>query len=521
MRKVFVVNLAIISFVQVITADPTSKGPISRCCSALSSLAPSLYFPGSALYINQSTGLESSAGYWSSLESELLPACRLTPTNIDDLAMGVRILSSKNCHFAIRSGGHMTWKGAANYDGNGKEGVTIDMSSMDTVQVLNSWSQTGVSRNERVAKIETGARWRDVYAKMDPQELAVPGGRVNIVGVGGFLTGGGMHFFAHAVGFACNSVLQYEVVLGNGTVVIADSQENPDLWFALKGGNNNFGIVASFTMKTIPIPNGLWGGFIISPISAADQTLEAFYEFGETAGRGGDASGSSVSILFAEPPNGTSFISTFIISADGAVSPSILSNITALPESSNTLRKSTLGAFTAELASGYHAGKRELFGMATFINNLEMLKLSKQMFNEIFSAFDHVKGYERFYIIQPINRAILASNEKMGGNNLGLSPNDGNLVWGTAVISWEDPSFDNPIHAASRNFIAAINRAAKHRGLFHPYIYLNYALASQDPISSYGTANVQKLQNVSAKYDPEQVFQRLVPGGFKLPKGGF
>ncbi|KAK6580899.1 hypothetical protein PZA11_006387 [Diplocarpon coronariae] len=130
-------------------------------------------------------------------------------------------------------------------------------------------------------------------------------------------------------------------------------------------------------MKTIPIPNGLWGGFIISPISAADQALEAFFDFGETAGRGGDASGSC---------------------------------------KANTLRESTLGAFTAELSSGFLVGKRELFGMATFISNLEMLKLSKQIFNEIFSAFDDVKGYKRVYIIQPIHRAILSSNEKAEGN---------------------------------------------------------------------------------------------------------
>ncbi|CAL3970097.1 unnamed protein product [Diplocarpon coronariae] len=474
-------------------------------CSALSALTQSLSFRGNTSYINQSTGLESSTGYWSSLESELLPACRFTPTNTDDLATGVRILSSNNCRFAIRSGGHMTWKGAANYDGDGKEGVTIDLSSMNKVQVLNNWIQKGVSRKEKVAKIGTGARWRDVYAMMDPLELAVPGARVDVVGVGGFLTGGGMHFFAHAVGFACNSVLQYEVVLGNGTVVTADSEENADLWFALKGGS--LLVFASFTMKTIPIPNGLWGGFIISPINAADQALEAFFDFGETAGRGGDASGSSLSILFAEPPVGTSFISTFIISAEGVVSPPILSNITTLPRISNTLRESTLGGFTAELSSGFLVGKRELFGTATFVSDLEMLKLSKQIFNEIFSAFDNVKGYKRVYIIQPIHRAILSSNEKAEGNNLGLSPKDGNLVWGTAVISWEDPRFDNPIQVASRNFIAAINRAAKRRGLFHPYIYLNYAIASQDPISSYGATNVQKLQNASAKYDPEQVFQ--------------
>lgn len=129
----------------------------------------------------------------------------------------------------------MPFPGASNYDGKGKEGVTIDLSSLTQVQVLNSWKQKGVIRTEKVAKLGPGARWIDVYRVLDPLALTVPGGRVDSVGVGGYLIGGGLSFFAHTVGFACNSVLQYELVLGNGTLVLADSSQNADLWMALKG----------------------------------------------------------------------------------------------------------------------------------------------------------------------------------------------------------------------------------------------------------------------------------------------
>lgn len=129
----------------------------------------------------------------------------------------------------------MHFPGASNYDGRGKDGVTIDLNPINQIEVRGTWTQNGVVVTEKVAKIGSGARWGEVYAKMDPMGLTVPGGRVDSVGVGGFLLGGGLSIFAHTTGFACNYVLQYEVVLGNGTVVQADSVQNSDLWLALKG----------------------------------------------------------------------------------------------------------------------------------------------------------------------------------------------------------------------------------------------------------------------------------------------
>jgi hypothetical protein len=85
--------------------------------------------------------------------------------------------ASSSCSFAIRSGGHTPWAGAANIHG----GVTIDLSAIN---------QVTVSADQALASIGPGARWLDVYLKLDTLELAVPGGRVSEVGVGGLVTGG-------------------------------------------------------------------------------------------------------------------------------------------------------------------------------------------------------------------------------------------------------------------------------------------------------------------------------------------
>ncbi|KAK0117831.1 hypothetical protein ONS95_012155 [Cadophora gregata] len=515
--KVFIFLSILGSLVTLILADEDLEDKVTRCCSVLSPLKSYVSFPDSQIYINQTTG---SLSYWSSFESDLSPACRFTPSSTTELALGVRILSSNHCQFAIRSGGHMPFPGASNYDGKGKDGVTIDLTSLNQIEVLDSWTENGVVLTEKVAKIGPGARWAEVYAKMDPLGLTVPGGRVDSVGVGGFLLGGGLSIFAHTTGFACNYVLQYEVVLGNGTVVLADSVRNSDLWLALKGGHNNLGVVSSFTMKTISIPNGIWGGIAISDPGYIDQGFEALYNFGEVAGRDGlttDISGAASLLYFNNPLTQAKFISNFLTSSTGSISPPILSNFTSIPQLSKTFRKTSLGDIITEVSGSWVNGHRQIIGEVTFKNNVQIMKEAQQIFEAAFEPFAQVKGFQQIFLVQPLHRAILAASEKMGGNILGLGAKDGNIVWFAIDLSWDDTKFDNAINNAAKKFFADVSQAAKRLGVYHPYIYLNYASEFQDPISSYGHANVQKLRAASRKYDGGQVFQRLVPGGFKIP----
>ena len=74
------------------------------------------------------------------------------------------------------------------------------------------------------------------------------------------------------------------------------------------------------------------------------------------------------------------------------------------------------------------------------------------------------------------------------------------------------------INAATEKYVDAVNAYTKSVGQFKPFLYMNYALPTQPVIESYGSENVRFLRQVSKKYDPDQVFQKLVPGGFKLPQ---
>ena len=89
---------------------------------------------------------------------------------------------------------------------------------------------------------------------------------------------GGISLFSTRKGFVCDNVINYEIVLAGGKVVNANAQENPDLWLALKGGSNNFGIVTRIDFKTVPLGK-IWGGQIVYNISLVPQALKAFTDF--------------------------------------------------------------------------------------------------------------------------------------------------------------------------------------------------------------------------------------------------
>ena len=113
--------------------------------------------------------------------------------------------------------------------------------------------------------------------------------------------------------------------------------------------------------------------------------------------------------------------------------------------------------------------------------------------------------------------SALAQGALNGGNALGISPSDGNLFIVNLGVQWMEEADDARLNSAAEDFLAQATKLAEAKGLLNDFVYLNYALPTQNPLGSYGSANLRLLRDVSAKYDPRQVFQRLVPGGFKIP----
>jgi hypothetical protein len=116
--------------------------------------------------------------------------------------------------------------------------------------------------------------------------------------------------------------------------------------------------------------------------------------------------------------------------------------------------------------------------------------------------------------IQPMPSAVTSPG--FGQNSLGFGRDEQPLVNVLLGFTWLHAADDAKFESAARTFVQKSQDAARKRGLLHPFVYLNYAAPWQDPIASYGAAEKKRLQQVSQKYDPARIFQKAVPGGFKL-----
>ncbi|TGJ84033.1 hypothetical protein E0Z10_g4738 [Xylaria hypoxylon] len=207
--------------------------------------------------------------YWSTSCGDLKPSCILMPKTTQEVAAVVSTLATNNESFAIKSGGHNPNNYFASIDG----GPLISTKNLNQV-VLDAVAET--------VRVGPGNRWDDVSAALDGSGYTVIGGRIGNVGVGGYMLGGGMSFMSTEYGWAANSVLEFELVLANASVVSVTESNHPDLFMALKGGGNNFGIVTSYLLQAYP-QGDVWGGNLIFDATSEVSTaiLAAVRDFTE------------------------------------------------------------------------------------------------------------------------------------------------------------------------------------------------------------------------------------------------
>lgn len=134
----------------------------------------------------------------------------------------------------------MQYPGSNNIDG----GVLIALSGLQDIKV-----------NKDTVELGPGLRWFQVYDALEPYGRLTLGGRLKTIGMPGLSLIGGFHYFINKYGFVMDQIVSYDVVLGNGTQITASAISHRDLFWALKGGANNFGIVTKFVFKTYAIPH--------------------------------------------------------------------------------------------------------------------------------------------------------------------------------------------------------------------------------------------------------------------------
>ncbi|KAG6035664.1 hypothetical protein E4U41_005995 [Claviceps citrina] len=467
-------------------------------CGFLAHVRPKqVSWPGSPVYDSE------ESMYWSQQQQRTVPACRLAPESAADVSLAVLTSRVTGCAFAVKSGGHAASAGASNIDG----GLAIDLRALNQVVVSADRKQTSVG---------AGNVWSDVYRKLAPMGLTVIGGRVSDVGVGGLTLGGGMSFFSNRHGWACDNVNTYEVVLADGTIrQVRHRSEHSDLYWALRGGGNNFGIVTRFDLETYP-QGRLWGGTQLFPLTDETSTAvnRAYYHFAENSDR--DPYAQVIASYAYSHALGAYVISPALQYGLPTPDPPILRNFTSIPGSvGNTLRVADLPGLTDELKSVSPRGLRQSSWTLMIGNNATLMSELVTIYRDEVDKFKTAPGLVASLSFQPISTALTKHFYKNGGNPLGLA-GQGPLTLLNVLVSWSNEADDAPIVSGAQRIITRSRAAAEARGLDHPFLYQNYASPRQDVFAGYGRANLERLRAVSRKYDPERVWQELQPGYFKL-----
>jgi FAD/FMN-containing dehydrogenase len=199
---------------------------------------------------------------------ERRPALIARCANPDDVIQSVNFAREESLLVAVRGSGHNV-AGFAVCD----DGVVIDLSQMKAATVQPA---------ARMVRAEGGCNWGEVNDALQPHGLAATGGFVSVTGVSGLTLGGGLGWLVRKHGLALDNLLSAEVVLADGRVVIASARENDDLFWALRGGGGNFGVVTSFEFQVHPVGTVL-AGIVLHPATAGAGAIRRWRDLEATA----------------------------------------------------------------------------------------------------------------------------------------------------------------------------------------------------------------------------------------------
>ncbi|KAJ6030669.1 uncharacterized protein N7446_000269 [Penicillium canescens] len=438
---------------------------------------------------------------WDAKQQEVRSACRVQPTSTDDVADILRVILDTSCNFAVKSGGHARYPD----DSVSVGGVTIDLQRMRS---------TEVSPDRKSVRLGAGHVLYSMFSDLGRHNLTTVGGRAGDVGIGGFVLGGGFSHLSPLYGLAKDNVFQYEIVLPNATVAIVNEHVHPNLYFALRGGMNNFGIVTYFTMRAVE-QGQLYSGqktykadqrtaitdqaYELTTRWKNDTAMSFYYSFGYD--QEADVYDLSITQTYAQP----------------ILDPPAFRELNQIPSESSTLRFDWLTEFSKEVASATPPGGRNLFATVTYSPSAE---LDREIQDIMVDEIQSIKGAPGFFpnlVIQPLYEGAIRAGKQRGGSAGGTEA-DGPLTAVLLTTLWNDIADDHAMTTFLNRWVQRSETATRDAGKYHPWRYINYASKEQDPFAGYGEESLQRLRRIQASIDPNGVFSStgLCRGYFKL-----
>ncbi|KAK5124733.1 hypothetical protein LTR85_001446 [Meristemomyces frigidus] len=320
----------------------------------------------------------------------------------------------------------------------------------------------------------------------------------------------GISFFSEYRGWSCDDVISFKIVLANSTIVEASYESHAGLYRALRGGGGNFGIVTEITMATF-------------------NKAPSHYTFKQWEWSARGFVFAALALDAAAMPEGVTMIATtiawhpssarFVISeryvADAGVRETSSTGSTPKPEQRFGYYKSTLD-MAEKMDRMNPIGFYNLFGSITVRNDAAAFVDVADIFQEIMYSATAAEDIQMYTVFNPLTVPAIKAMQKRGGNVLGLKPQDGPLMVVNLNMRWSNPADTSFLRLLFKDLLARAKQASATRNALHPLLFLNHAYEEEDVFAGYGEQSLQWLRQVRHAVDPDGIFQRLVPGYFKL-----
>jgi FAD/FMN-containing dehydrogenase len=409
------------------------------------------------------------------------PAVIARCASTDDVAAAVDLARDEGLVVAVRSGGHSV-AGMSICD----DGILIDLSPMKEIKV---------DPDGRTARAGGGVLWGEYDAATQEHNLHTPGGRVTTTGVGGFTTGGGYGWTSSKHGLTSDNLISAEVVTADGEVVTASADENPDLFWGIKGGACNFGVVTNFEFRLLPLGPTIFGGLAAWPIDQAPEVIRAWRDYVDNAP---DELSTGMVILTAPPEDfvpeevqGTPILGLAgMYVGDPAEGEAAFQPLKDLNPALDLIGPMPYTAFQALLDPGNQPGFRN-YWRGEYLTSLsdEAIDTYVEGAREPLTPFNQI-------IIFRIGQAVKA----VGEDESAFSHREADYMV-HPIAMWEDPADDERLIGWVRQFSEAL-QPFKTGG-----VYLNFTGDSDKVRDAFGEDKYEKLVALKDKYDPENLFQ--------------
>lgn len=376
--------------------------------------------------------------YWNKASSDQRATCMFLPSNAEETSYAVQtLLKFPSVKYATKGAGHNPNLGFS----SSNKGVLIAFRPNAKYAIPSDDGET--------IEVGPGCKWGDVYSALQPLGKTAVGGRLADVGVTGLLLGGGLSYMSGQHGLGCDNVVSYECVLANGTITTASKDSNPDLYWALQGGGNQFAIVTKFVLKTHPVgENGMiWGGVRTFGVHQHHALLDAAHDFITN-----NKDPKAAIILTYNFIGGLGVLNLplaimFMFYDGTEVPPGVFDEFNKIHALSDSTKVKPFLDLTKESTGGDIKGLR--FNIrentfpnlhnSSFLHDHYDLMTKKVKIGELQDILDFKFAT---MAVQPMPVFMQEAQLKNGGNALGFNPKNGDRIWMEYDFAWLSPLCD-------------------------------------------------------------------------------